>query len=75
MEFLETLGHTTLATLRDVAPIVAILFGFQFLVLRRRPPNLRRVVAGFIYVLLGLTLFRSAWRRRCFPWARPWPRS
>ena len=67
MEFLETLGHTTLATLRDVAPIVAILFGFQFLVLRRRPPNLRRVGAGFVYVLLGLTLFLVGLEMALFP--------
>ena len=67
MEFLETLGHTTLATLRDVAPIVAVLFGFQFLVLRRRLPNLRRVGAGFIYVLLGLTLFLVGLEEALFP--------
>ena len=67
MEFLETLGLTTLATLRDVAPIVAVLFGFQFLVLRRRPPNLRRLGAGFFYVLLGLTLFLVGLEEALFP--------
>ena len=67
MEFLETLGHTTLATLRDVAPIVAVLFGFQFLVLRRRLPNLRRVAVGFVYVLLGLTLFLVGLEEALFP--------
>jgi hypothetical protein len=67
MEILHTLGLTTLATLRDVAPIVAILFGFQFLVLRRRPPNLRHVSVGFVYVLLGLTLFLVGLEEALFP--------
>ena len=35
-EFLQTFGQTSIATLRDVAPIVAILLGFQWLVLHRR---------------------------------------
>ncbi len=67
MAFLEALGFTTLATLRDVAPIAVILFGFQFFVLRRRPPNLRRLATGFIYVLLGLTLFLVGLEQALFP--------
>ena len=66
-EFLETIGHTTLATLRDVAPLVAILIGFQWLVLRRRPPNLKRIATGFVYVLLGLTLFLVGLEEALFP--------
>jgi len=65
--FLETIGHTTLATLRDVAPIVAILIGFQWLVLRRRPPNLKRIATGFVYVLIGLTLFLVGLEEALFP--------
>jgi hypothetical protein len=64
---LETIGQTTVATLRDVTPIVAILFGFQWLVLRRRPPNLKRIVTGFVYVLLGLTLFLVGLEEALFP--------
>ncbi len=65
--FLETIGQTTLATLRDVAPIVAILLGFQWLVLRRRPPNMKRIATGFVYVLLGLTLFLVGLEEALFP--------
>ncbi len=64
---LETIGQTTVATLRDVTPIVAILFGFQWLVLRRRPPNLKRIATGFVYVLLGLTLFLVGLEEALFP--------
>ena len=63
----ETIGQTTVATLRDVTPIVAILFGFQWLVLRRRPPNLKRIATGFVYVLLGLTLFLVGLEEALFP--------
>jgi hypothetical protein len=65
--FLQTFGATTISTLRDVAPIVAILLGFQWLVLRRRPPNLKRIATGFVYVLLGLTLFLVGLEEALFP--------
>jgi len=58
---------TALETLADVAPIAAILIGFQVLVLRRSVPNLRRVVAGFAYVLAGLTLFLVGLQEALFP--------
>ncbi len=58
---------TAVATLVDVAPIVAILFAFQFLVIRRRPPNLRKIAVGFVYVLAGLTLFLVGLEEALFP--------
>jgi hypothetical protein len=64
---LDTIWQTTVATLRDVTPIVAILFGFQWLVLRRRPPNLKRIATGFVYVLLVLTLFLVGLEEALFP--------
>jgi len=67
MELITVTFATILATLRDVAPIVVILLGFQFLVLRRRPPNLGRVAAGFGYVVVGLTLFLVGLETALFP--------
>jgi hypothetical protein len=65
------LAYHTLSTLSDtlldVAPIVAILFVFQTFVLRRRPPNLRRIVVGFVYVVLGLSLFLIGLEEALFP--------
>ena len=49
--------HTLSDTIFDVLPIVVIIFGFQLLVIRRPIPNLRKVLIGFIYVLLGLAFF------------------
>ena len=65
--FLETLGGTVLSTALDVAPIVGILVFFQFAVLRRRLPNASRIVAGFGYVLIGLTLFLIGLEQALFP--------
>ena len=67
MEFLRTLADTALSTMLDVAPIVVILVVFQVAVLRRKPPNLRRIVAGFVLVLLGLTLFLIGLEQALFP--------
>jgi hypothetical protein len=62
-QFLETAA----ATLFDVAPIVLILLAFQFLVIRRRPPNLRQMAAGVGYVLIGLTMFLIGLEQALFP--------
>ena len=67
MEFLGTLVATATSTALDVAPIVGILVVFQLAVLRRKPPNLRRIAAGFGLVLLGLTLFLIGLEQALFP--------
>lgn len=64
---LQNLLGTILGTVRDVIPIAAIIFGFQFLVIRRPMPNLRQVVIGFIYVLVGLSLFLIGLEEALFP--------
>lgn len=70
MELLLHFLNTARATLFDVAPIVAVLVGFQALVIRRRPPGLRRIVIGFVYVLVGLTLFLVGLEEALFPIGR-----
>ena len=70
MSLLTELLGTLLATVRDVLPIAGVLFGFQLLVLRERIPNLRRVLLGFVYVLLGLALFLEGLEAALFPLGR-----
>ena len=70
MEWLTSLADTLLATLDDVLPIALVIFGFQLFVLRRRVPNLGRVLTGFVYVLLGLTLFLQGLEQALFPLGR-----
>ncbi len=65
--FLYSLSSTVLSTARDVAPIIVILVFFQLAVLRRRLPNLGKIVRGFAYVLVGLTLFIIGLEEALFP--------
>ena len=70
MELLAETGQMIFGTVYDVLPIVAIIFGFQFLVIRRPLPNLKRVLIGFFYVLLGLSLFLLGLEKALFPLGR-----
>lgn len=67
MELLSHLLSTGLSTIADVLPIAAIIFGFQLLVLRQKIPNLKSVLIGFAYVLIGLTLFLVGLEEALFP--------
>ena len=71
MEVLTHLMNNTATaaynTIFDVIPIVAILFGFQYLVIRKSLPNLKRILAGFAYVFVGLTLFLVGLEEALFP--------
>ena len=67
MELILHIVKTGLSTCVDVAPIAAILFGFQFLVIRKPVPNLKKVLFGFAYVLAGLTLFLVGLEEALFP--------
>ena len=67
MGFTGSFAATVWATTLAVLPIVAILVLFQVAVLRRKLPNLRRIAVGFVYVLLGLTLFLIGLEDALFP--------
>jgi len=67
MVWLVDLLTTLVNMLKDILPIVAVVFGFQFLVIRKKVPHLRRTVLGFVYVLLGLTLFLKGLDQALFP--------
>ena len=58
------------ATVRDVVPIAVVIFGFQLLVLRKPIPNMRRVLTGFAYVIVGLALFLQGLEQALFPIGR-----
>jgi hypothetical protein len=70
MEEFVDLGSTLLSMLRDVLPIMAILFGFQVLVLRKPVLNPTRVAIGLVFVVLGLTLFLRGLQLALFPLGR-----
>lgn len=55
------------STVVDILPIAAIIFGFQYLVIRQRVKQLPRVIAGFFMVVLGLALFLMGLEMALFP--------
>jgi len=61
--FVTTFFHTII----DVIPIASIIFGFQYFVIRKKIPNLKRVLAGFFYVIVGLALFLQGLEDALFP--------
>ena len=67
---IATVLASLLGTLRDVAPIAAILLGFQVFVLRRPIPHLRQVLIGCGYVVAGLALFLVGLEQALFPVGR-----
>lgn len=67
IDLLTHLYHVTLNTILDVLPIVSIIFGFQFLVIRKPIPNLGKVLLGFFYVLIGLAFFLVGLEEALFP--------
>lgn len=67
MEFFDKFAGIFVSTLRDVVPIAVVLFGFQFVVLRRPIPNLGQVTMGFALVLLGLAFFLMGLEQALFP--------
>ncbi|NQV98270.1 MAG: DUF1538 domain-containing protein [Rhodospirillales bacterium] len=66
-EFIAHLISVTGSTVLDVLPIALILFFFQAVVLRKKPAHLKRILIGFFYVLIGLSLFLVGLEEALFP--------
>lgn len=62
-----TLIATFWGTLLDILPIAAIIFGFQYLVIRRPVKRLPQVLAGFLMVWIGLSFFLVGLEQALFP--------
>jgi hypothetical protein len=58
------------STVWDVVPIVIVIFGFQRLVLGKPLPNRKRLIIGFVLVLLGLGFFLEGLQAALFPLGR-----
>ncbi|MCG8382064.1 MAG: DUF1538 domain-containing protein [Gammaproteobacteria bacterium] len=70
MDILADLTETLAGTVLDVLPIAAIIFGFQFLVIRKKPANLGQILMGFAWVLIGLSFFLLGLEWCLFPLGR-----
>jgi len=70
MQFFQDFPGLLLDTFFDVLPIAAIIFGFQFLVIRKRVKDLKKVLTGMLYVLIGITFFLLGLEQALFPVGR-----
>jgi hypothetical protein len=59
-----------LITLLDLVPIIVVIFGFQYLVIRKPIRHLGRVVTGLVMVLIGLAFFLFGLEQALFPIGR-----
>lgn len=67
---LREFAGLVLGVTADLAPIVLVLFAFQWFVVRRPIPNPRAVVTGLVYVTIGLALFLVGLEKALFPLGR-----
>ncbi len=56
-----------MGSVRDLAPILAVIAFFQFVVLRQPIPNVGELVGGVIVVIIGLSLFIHGLQIGLFP--------
>jgi len=70
LSLLFDLAEVLRSTVLDVVPIAAIIFGFQFLVIRRPIARLPTVLTGFACVVAGLALFLLGLEKALFPVGR-----
>jgi hypothetical protein len=70
MQLFNDFPSLLLATFFDILPIAVIIFGFQFLVIRKRVKNLKKVLMGMFYVLIGITFFLLGLEEALFPIGR-----
>lgn len=66
-DWIINIAQAGLSTARDIFPIILILCVFQFLVIRKKVPNFKKIIIGFAYVLVGLTLFLVGLEQALFP--------
>lgn len=65
--FFSKLMQSMLGSVRDLAPIFAVVLFFQLLVLQQPLPDIERLLAGVFFVVLGLTFFIYGLELGLFP--------
>ena len=60
--FFELLG-----VIKDVAPILAVIFFFQYAVIKKAVPHLSKIITGIVMVILGLYAFIVGLEMGLFP--------
>ncbi|MBN2701286.1 MAG: DUF1538 domain-containing protein [Methylothermaceae bacterium] len=66
MNFIGLL-ESVLVAVRDILPIAVTILVFQMGVIRHPLPHLRRLLQGFVFVILGMALFLKGLETALFP--------
>ncbi|REL32706.1 DUF1538 domain-containing protein [Thalassotalea euphylliae] len=56
-----------LGSIRDLAPIIAVIVFFQLVIIQQPLPNVLELLVGVLFVLLGLTFFIHGLEQGLFP--------
>lgn len=67
MVWINQFALVLLTTCRDILPIAAIIIGFQLLVIRKPLAHPKKMLIGFIYILLGIAFFLKGLEMALFP--------
>ena len=67
LNYLENITRSLYVTFWDVLPIILVLSFFQFLVIRKAIPHLRRILIGLAMVVVGLAIFLVGLEEGIFP--------
>lgn len=66
-DWLHHFLQTLLATCGDIMPILVIIIFFQLIIIRKPIQHPKQILAGFIYVILGIALFLEGLEMALFP--------
>lgn len=67
LQTINKLMHFMLNSIRDLAPIIAVILFFQLVVIQQPLPNVMQLLTGVLFVLLGLTFFIHGLEQGLFP--------
>lgn len=67
IDWISQFALVLLTTCRDILPIAAIIIGFQLLVIRKPLAHPKKMLIGFVYVLLGIAFFLKGLEMALFP--------
>jgi hypothetical protein len=67
MGWISQFSQVLLSSCQDILPIAAIIIGFQLLVIRKPLAHPKKMLIGFIYVLLGIAFFLEGLEMALFP--------
>ncbi|AKF24437.1 hypothetical protein YH65_02780 [Sulfurovum lithotrophicum] len=56
-----------IGTIKDVAPIIAVIFFFQYVIIKKQVAHLHRIITGILMVILGLYAFIVGLEMGLFP--------